>query len=154
MKVIQILILLIFVALTACQPGPAALTEADKAAIEASGQSFVDAVLAADWEALAAMYTVDAVLMPPNGPAAEGRANIHAWFEAFPPVSEMTFEFVEIEGLGDMVYVRGTFAMTITAPGMNQVNDTGKFIEIRKKQTDDSWLLHRDIFNSDVAMTH
>jgi hypothetical protein len=30
--------------------------------------------------------------------------------------------------------------------------DVGKFIEVRKKQGDGAWLIHADMFNSDVCL--
>ena len=32
------------------------------------------------------------------------------------------------------------------------IQDHGKFIEIRRKQPDGSWLISRDIFNSDLPL--
>ena len=155
MRTTHLILLLGIFAFTACQlTEPAALSEADRAAIEATSKAFVEGVNAKDWAAVAATYTEDAVLMPPNGPAVAGRANIQAFLEAFPPISDFNFENVEVEGQGDMAYVRGVFTMTITPEGGYPITDTGKYIEIRKKQADGSWLLHRDIFNSNVELPH
>ena len=40
--------------------------------------------------------------------------------------------------------------MTMNPPGAEPVHEAGKYIEIRKKQADGSWLLYRDIYNSDM----
>ena len=151
-KIVQMVMLLAVLPFTACQSsGPASLTEADKAAIEASLAEWVKGALANDWAAVAATYTEDAVLMPPNSPIVEGRANIQAYFEGFPPVRELTATNVEVLGQGDTVYVRGTYTMTIAAEDAEPTMDTGKYLEVRKKQPDGSWLLHRDMFSSDLA---
>ena len=151
-KISQMVMALAILTLVACQSsGPASLTEADKAAIEASLEDFVKAALANDWAAVAATYTEDAILMPPNSPIIEGRADIQAYFEGFPPVSEMTAKNVEVIGQGDTAYVRGTYTMTIPAEGAEPIMDTGKYFEVRQKQADGSWLLHRDMFSSDLA---
>jgi uncharacterized protein (TIGR02246 family) len=155
MRTKHIIMLLAVFSLTACQTsGPAGLSEADRAAIEATSKAFVEGVNAKDWAAVAATYTEDAALMPPNGPSVEGRADIQAFVEAFPPISDFNFEIIEVEGQGDMAYVRGTYTMTITPEGGDPITDTGKYIEIRKKQADGSWLLYLDIFNSDVPLPH
>jgi ketosteroid isomerase-like protein len=53
-----------------------------------------------------------------------------------------------------MAYVRGTYDMKIAMSDTMTVSDRGKFLEIRKRQPDGSWLIHRDIFNSDLAAGH
>ena len=151
-KILQMVVVVAVLTFTACQSsGPASLTEADKAAIEASLAEWVKGALANDWAAVAATYTEDAVLMPPNSPIVEGRANIQAYFEGFPPVRAMTATNVEVLGQGDTAYVRGTYTMTIAAEDAEAITDTGKYLEVRKKQPDGSWLLHRDMFSSDLA---
>ena len=153
MQVSRIALALTLVSFVACQPpGPAELSEEDIAAIEASAQAWLDAVRASDWPAVAAMYTDDAVFMPPNEPAVVGRDSILAWFEAFPPIGDVDIEVVEIDGRGELVYVRGTYELTITPEGLGPIADSGKWLEIRRKQADGSWPLSRDIFNSDLAL--
>ncbi len=140
------------VSLAACAGGAASLSDADIAAIEEGSAAFVAASNANDWGGVAALYTEDAVLMPPNGPAVQGRADIEAFFAAFPPFSGFTLNPVEIDGRGDLAFVRGTFSMTIEMEGMPAVQETGKYIEIRRKQEDGSWLLAVDTFNSDTPL--
>jgi len=153
-RMINVIVLLALLSLLGCQPaGPAAISNEDKAAIEASSQAWLDAALAADWSGLAANYAEDAVFMPPNQPSVEGRDNIRTWFETLPPVSAMEFEMVDISGVGDLAYVYATYTMTMTPEGSEPVNDSGKFVEIRRKQADGSWLITRDIFNSDVSLS-
>lgn len=152
-RISSVIVFVILISLIGCQPsGPPALTDADKAAIEASSQAWLEAARAGDWSGLAAKYAEDAVFMPPNEPTIEGRDNIQAWFEALPPVSAMEFETVKIDGIGDLSYKHGTYTMTTTPEGVEPVNDSGKFIEIRRKQADGSWLITRDIFNSDLPL--
>ena len=144
---------LVLLSIAACQSaGPAALSEADRAAIEATSQAFLTAARAADWTAVAATYTEDAVLMPPNAPAVAGRSAIQAFFESLPPVTQFDLTSLEIEGRDDLAYVRGTYEMTMSGAGGLPVVDSGKYLEIRRRQADGSWLLHRDVFNSDLAL--
>ncbi len=142
----------VLLVMAACQPpGPATLSEEDIAGIEAATQAWLEAVNAGDWAALGATYTEDAVLLPPNEPVVQGRSDIQAWFEAFPPVSDINLETEEIEGLGDVAFVRGSYTLTITPEGMDAVTDTGKFLDVRRKQADGSWLIYRDIFSSNLT---
>jgi len=137
----------------ACQaPMPPTLSDADVAAIRAANASYASAVKARDWGALAALYAQDAIILPPNHPPVTGRANIKAYFEAFPPMSAFEVPIVEIEGRSDLALVRGTYSLTISQEGSAPVTDSGKWMEKRRKQADGSWLILCDIWNSDVAM--
>jgi len=135
-------------------PQTTSLLSEDFAAIEAQTKNYFEAVQAGDWAGVMAIYAEDAVLMPPNSPTIEGRANVQAFFDAFPPLSNFSMKIVEIEGQGDIAYVRGTYTMTLTPEGGEAITDFGKYIEIRKKQLDGSWLLTHDMFNSDIEIAH
>jgi ketosteroid isomerase-like protein len=75
------------------------------------------------------------------------------WFAAFPPMSDFRPQIIEVDGRGDLAYVRGTYSMMLTLPGATEpINDTGKYIEIWRKQADGSWRVIRDIFNSDLPV--
>jgi uncharacterized protein (TIGR02246 family) len=132
--------------------GVAPITAEDRAAIEANGKLFAEAFKAGESDKLAALYTEDAVVYPPDEPAVTGREEIAKTFAAFPPVKDFTEEILEIEGYGDMAYVRGTGVMTMAGPTGQDVVMRGKYIEIHRKQADGSWLMSRDIFNFDSPM--
>src|SRR5262245_27089173 len=119
--------------------------------INESTQMFVNAVLAKNWAAVGALYTDDAVVNPPHDQAVKGRAAIQAWLEKFPPITAFKASNVKVEVRNDLAYVLGTYTMTLAPPGASgPVNDTGKYVEIRRKQSDGSWRIAVDIFNSDL----
>ena len=137
--------------LAACRVAPPALADEDKASIRAATDSFVANARARRDSANALLYTENAAFMPPNAGIAEGRAAIRAQLAAFPPMSDFTLTPIEIDGRGDLAYVRGTFSFKIVGPDGHQVGeDRGKYLEIRRKQPDGKWLIVADIFNSDV----
>ncbi len=142
---------------TACQP-PAAgpLSGDDVAAITSRTETFRQAILAGDWAAVAGVFTQDGMLMPPNEPAAQGRAAIQEWLAAtFGAVSftEFTNPPVEIDGRGGIAYSRGTFSFAYTAEGMAEpFTDTGKYLVIWKKQADGAWLAVANPWNSDLPL--
>ena len=144
------------VASTGCQPpaqeaGP--LSEEDVAAIEASFESLAQAVRAGDGAGAAALYTQDAVFMPPNEPAVQGRVAIEAWTGASPPVTEFSLPIAEIDGRGDLAFVRGTLSITIMPEGAPEpIQDTGKYLVILRRQPDGAWLIAVDVFNSDLPL--
>jgi len=128
------------------------LSDEDMAAIKATSEALAAAAVANDAEALAATYTEDAILLPPNAPRVEGRAAIQEYFSTFPTVTSFEINVLEVGGVGDVVYVMGTFSMGLDMGGEEPVIDTGKYLDIRKKQADGSWLFYRDMFNSDLAV--
>ena len=98
---------------------------------------------------IAALYTADAVLMPPNVPTASGRSEIQAFLETFPPVSQFELQQITVDGSEDLAFVHGTYTMTLVMPDGTAVPDTGKYLEIRRRQSDGRWLLTHDMFSSD-----
>ena len=138
----------------ACQPpAPAGLTDRDKATIDSLDQKFAGLAMKRDFAGLVgAYYSDDAVLLPPNAPAVTGHAAIEAFFQTFPPISNFQLHTLEIEGAGDLAYLRGHYVMTLTPPGGAAIPDSGKYLEIWRKQKDGSWKAARDMFSSDVPL--
>ncbi len=130
----------------------APLSKEDRAGIEKVTKEFAEAFRSGNRARLAALYTQDAVLLPPDGPAVEGAEAIAAFMETFPPVTAFSLENVEVEGMGDLAYVRGIFSMTVppAGEGAPPVTSRGKYIDIRKRQADGRWLIYRDMFSFDA----
>ncbi len=132
------------------QPAPASLPAEDLAAIRAISDRLAQLMLDRNFEALAQLYTVDAVLMPPNNPLIQGREQIRTFMEAFPKVTRFSIGIDEIDGRDDLIYVRGSYSMTVHPDGApSPVDDVGKFLEIRRRQPDGSFPFAVDMFSSD-----
>lgn len=136
-------------ALAACAPADTALTDADREAIRALHRDFVGWVKSKNSEALSQIYVADGVLMAPGAPAVIGRADIKAFGDAFPPVTEFSLTEETIDGNADVAYVRGSYSITLGVPGSPA--EDGKFVEVWRKQPDGTWKLAIDIWNSDLA---
>lgn len=130
--------------------GSAELAASDRAAIESASDRWVAAAQAGNWEEVASIYSDDAVLMPPNAETAQGRPAVLEGLNAFPPLQNINFDQVHIDGCGDLAYVHGEYTMTFALPDDQTMEDRGKFIEIWERQDDGQWLITRDIFNSDL----
>ncbi len=134
------------------EPGVMPLTEEDVATLKVY-DDWIQAMKSGDWDTAANLYTTDTVVMPPNMPLIEGREAIKTFLENFPPIKEISFTPLEIDGYGDIAYIRGTYTMMIQPEGAPEpIHDTGKYIEIKRKQEDGSWLTAIDIFNSDMPL--
>ncbi len=128
---------------------PIALPPADIAAIRAKAAPFIASLVAGDAPALAAHYAEDATLYPPGREAVRGRAGIEAFFGAFPPVLGLLPEVEEIDGDGDIAFVRGTSVVVMASEeGAEPARQRLQFIELHRKQPDGRWLMTADIWNA------
>lgn len=146
--------LTLIVPLSACQSAPPPeLSDTDRVAIQEVADEAV-AIMNSPTPDLDAYtrtyYAEDAVVLPPNGPMVSGQAAIASFLKSFPPITSFEFTLVHVEGTPDMAWVQGAYDMTMTPEGSEPINDTGKYIEIWKKQADGGWKVVRDIFNSDL----
>ena len=128
------------------------LSKADQAAIHQAQENDVKLTNAQDWKGDLALYAEDATLMPPNQAAVQGKVPIQAWMEAYPPISNLQEQSLEIEGQGNLAYDRGIYSMTVTHVGAASVEDHGKYLTIWRKQADGAWRISRAMFNSNLPL--
>jgi len=138
---------------TAAAPDPAAVRQA----IEAVNAQFTASLKAGDIEALVSHYDAEAMVLPPNMPAARGAAGIREAFSGMlsaMTITEFTLTTHEVHVAGNMAIETGAYAMTSQPPqgGGPATPDTGKFVVVWRQQADGSWKLFRDIFNSDLPL--
>jgi ketosteroid isomerase-like protein len=150
------LVVLLGILISSCKtPGTTGLSDQDRAAIlkvSEDGIKFMNPPIR-DFEAgVTFYYTEDAMTLPPNEPVVQGRASQIAWYKANPPF-ELAEKIVELDGRGDLAYARVTYTLKVRVPGAKEpIVDTGKGMEIWKKQKDGSWKCSCDVFNSDLPM--
>ena len=145
-------ILSVAAAACAAPSPPAGLAEADITAIRTASADFQKAVRDTAWEAWANFYTADATFGPPNSPPLTGHDALVAFGRTFPPTRDFTLRHVDIDGRGDLAYVYGKYSWVIIVPGQPELPDSGKYIEVWRKQSDGNWKILRDVFNSDVPL--
>src|SRR5262245_8359166 len=140
------------VALSACAPAapPAVDTAADEAALKAATVTWLDAYNAGDVEKIVALYTEDAVLMPPHAPAAKGHAAIRAFLTADTAGAKAAgvklVPGTSTAGVaGDTGWESGTYTIT-NASGA--IVDGGSYLSVSHK-SNGKWLYYRDTYNSD-----
>ena len=155
MKRCQLAAFLLAVVSAACQPlvqEVGELSEEDVATLRADTQEVVEMVLARDWDRLGKFYTEDAVVMIPNRPALVGREAILQMY-ARTQWSELQVTPLEIDGNGDLAYIRGTISIEMTIEGSPEpISDTVKYVTIYRRQSDGSWPVVIDILNSDLSL--
>jgi uncharacterized protein (TIGR02246 family) len=136
----------------ACQPADPAISDQDVAALRETVNRYVATSLAGDFDAWASLLTADAVFLGPNAPPIEGRAAIRQWVAGFAGMASFTATAVEIAGAGDVAWARGTYAFAMGPTAAMQVSDSGKWLTVYERQSDGSWLIKRNIWNSDLPL--
>jgi uncharacterized protein (TIGR02246 family) len=133
---------LLFVPLPSAGQDRAALSPEDVRQINAVSESFAKAVMAKDWKAVAALYTDEGVLYPPDEAAVRGRTAIEICLAVLPPLTDLKLRNTKVEGRDDLAYVQGTYTMTIAGDGTAPpAQESGYYLEVRRKQPDGRWLI-------------
>ena len=128
------------------------LSAQDVAALRAIADQDAPIVRARDWATLVSEYSEDAVRMPPNGPAVQGPEAIRKMLEQLPPITAFAFRFVDLQGDGEIAYMRAPWSITVAPPGAKPVSDAGKILIVFRKQPGGGWLRVADAWNSDLPL--
>ena len=143
-------------ALAACQQAPKPLSPSDEAALRATRSAFETAAGSGSADAMAALYTADGVVLPPNMARASGTAAIKQLFAGMLTAGtpHLTLTANTVAGRQDMAYVVGSYHLSFTpaAGATAPPADSGKYVEVLMRQSDGSWKTAVDTWNSDVPM--
>jgi len=124
--------------------------EDDVADITRTTHEWVAAFEANDAARGASFVTDDAMLVPPNEAVVTGAEAIEAWsqrmFESV-TVEEATTTVGAVRVAGDWAVSHGEWQMTMSVGGVT-VNDTTRYMLVWERQTDGSWKVVHDIWNS------
>jgi ketosteroid isomerase-like protein len=155
-KWLFLLVVVLALVFAACQPvmpesvvvAQSATDEGALEAARAASAAFGSVYGQGDAAAVAALYTGDAMVMAPNSEIITGEEDITAFWQGAMDAGVTVFQTVteEMEVLGDTAIERGT-AQLFLADGTSV--ETAKYILIWK-EVDGEWLLHRDIWNSNL----
>jgi len=140
-----------------CQQAPAGTHAADEAAIRAADATTLKAAQTKDVDRVISNYADDAVWLPPNAPVVQGKASIRAAWSQFLATPGLTIDWhiekLDIARSGDLAYTYYKYQMTIQGQDGKAIGDHGKDLAVWKKQSDGSWKMIADTFNSDLPAT-
>ena len=83
--------------------------------------------------------------MPPSLAPLEGRRAIGELAKAH-PWEHLTETPAEIDGRGDLAFVRGAWSITLNGKPV-----AGNYIEVWQKQPDSAWRIIRKVWNTNTA---
>ena len=140
--------------LVSCTTAPPPDTTAeDSQAIRAASKQWDDAFNRGDAAAVAALYTEEANLLPPNSPMIVDMEGIQAVFQAGfdAGVGDLQGTVIDLHVNGDMAHVVGKYTLTIQPEEGEAISDNGKYVEIWKRENG-RWKIDVGIWNSSVPL--
>ncbi len=137
--------------LFSCKPRATNVEEVRKA-IQDAGDRQVSAFNAKDLATCVSFYAPDGAIMPQNGPAATSREQMETMFKQYFQVShDLKVTTKKVDASGDLAYRTGEYTLVVEPPGMPAMTDSGKYVDVWKRQPDGKWLIVADIFNTNLA---
>jgi uncharacterized protein (TIGR02246 family) len=130
-----------------------ATAEDVRQAVEQANARFVQAFDAGNAAAVAALYTEDARLLPPDATDIGGRAAIQKFWQGFidDGLKDLTLQTTDVETSGDLAYEIGNFSVQEPADDSGMTTITGNYLVVWKRGTDGQWRLHVDTWNEAPA---
>jgi uncharacterized protein (TIGR02246 family) len=124
------------------------MTEGAANEIRVANDNFMATYKRADAAGMAALYTTNGQVLPPNGDFVTGSEALQVFWQGLMDmgIKEAKLASVEVEGHTDTAWEVGKYSLYGEG---GQELDTGKYIVIWKKEQG-QWKLHRDIFNTSM----
>ena len=157
-RISVLLVVLLLSISTACQRAAtttmADTRSADEATLKNLDAEWSKAAGAKELDKTASYYSDDALVLPPNMPAIQGKQGARAMWQGMFSVPGFGGGWkvtkVEVARSGDLGYVTGSYELSESDAGGKPTTDKGKYLEVWKKQADGSWKCIVDMFNSDL----
>lgn len=136
----------------------AGLGDVDRQEIATIPERWVRRALDGDWEGVAALYHPDAIQLPPDQTAMEGREAIARNLamtlgtEGGVRLEQFSVRIVEAEGIADLVYVRAVYRMKVVVAvdgGEHTIEQHGPYINILRRDDEGRWRIYRQIYGRD-----
>lgn len=122
--------------------------------IEANNKIFVQAMLDNDFDKMLSMYTNDIISMPSYQPTVKGLEKVRELSELQKNSGWKTTKFelniTDIILAGNLAIEIGNYNMIMTGPDVPEWADYGKYITIWEEQTDGSYKIKIESWNTDT----
>ena len=149
-----VLLFVVALAMSGCS-GSEHSTQTEASASQAElgqmNRDFAAALNAKDAKAAAALYTEDAILIPPGEPLVRGREAIEEYWKGAIEsggVRDVSVETIDALSSGSLGYETGSYELTANGPDGEAVTDRGRYIEVLRREPDGRWLSTHGIWNA------
>jgi uncharacterized protein (TIGR02246 family) len=121
-----------------------------RSAVDAGNLKFGEAVRKGDAAAIAALYSDDATILPPDSEMIQGKQAIQAFWDGGlnSGIKDAVLTAVSVTAAGDYAFEIGKARLTIQPSGQEAMEQEVKYVVVWKKSAMGSWQLHVDIWNS------
>lgn len=116
--------------------------------IRSANRTFMQDFSRGDAAGIAALYTADAKLLPPDSQMMKGPDAIRAFWQGAMNAGfkEAQLDTVEVESREDLAFEVGRYTLRSEPKGAGPSNAQGKYLVVWKN-SDGRWKLHVDIWN-------
>ena len=119
-----------------------------RSAIKSANQKFMDAFGRKDAAGVAALYTKDAKLLPPDMPIMSGTDAIQSYWRGAMDmgIRDARLETLAVEARDELAYEVGRFDFILQPQGGESRKMAGQYVVVWKNEG--GWKLHVDIWNN------
>jgi uncharacterized protein (TIGR02246 family) len=121
-------------------------TDAVRRSVDEGNRKFGAAAARKDYAGMAALYTDNAKVLPPDAPIVTGKKAIEEFWRAAATalgLTDVTLKTIDLEVTGDTAYELGEADLQLGS-GQAKV----KYLVVWHRGGDGQWRLHRDIWNN------
>jgi ketosteroid isomerase-like protein len=126
------------------------------AALRAADAAWQQVFSAKDLKRSVDFCAPDGSVMAPNAPMATGKPAISQLFSAFFALPDFKISWnatgAEVARSGELGYTTGLYELSFKDPTGKVINDNGKYVTVWQQQSDGSWKVSKDIFNSNLPL--
>jgi uncharacterized protein (TIGR02246 family) len=118
----------------------------DEQAIRDALAQFVANINAGNAAPVAALYTEDAIMLPPDGTRVEGRAKIHEVLQGFVD-AKTAYSHIDLTDVGvdgDLAWNAGTYEAQFVTEKGEPATEKGTYIAVWRRDADGAWRMQAD----------
>ncbi len=121
-----------------------------RAPVEKHGAAFTDAFNRGDIAAVAALYSDDALVFPPDGDMVQGRSAIEALWKGTRDagMKDLAFTVLDVHSSGNLAVEAGKADFKMQPANQAESSQTVKYVVVWKREKGGAWKVFRDIWNS------
>jgi uncharacterized protein (TIGR02246 family) len=138
-----------------CGPKEPDMTALKKTVDEFNSAS-KEALMGGDIQKNLAFFDDNATEMPPNMPMIKGKDAIKTFYEQMMKsgmkMTSVEFNVIDVQASGTMAYSIGTYDMSMSVGKTGGMKDNGKLVDIWKQQTDGTWKVTAETWNTDKPL--